>query len=176
AVLNLALPVLYLHPLYWWLKGRVRIAAELVADDWAARFTGKEAYALEMIALARSCGRVPLPLAGAAGLFTSSSQFYRRMQMLLAREAPLATRPAAKWRWSVFSVVALVVALLTAAAGLQPAAGRPAQGNESAATPADSKAGDDALPAGEGSRTSGRRVPALVDLPLVGRLFEIPDE
>ena len=32
AMLNLALPVLYLHPLYWWLRGRVRMAAELIAD------------------------------------------------------------------------------------------------------------------------------------------------
>src|SRR5262249_18126304 len=121
-MLNAALPVLYFHPLYWWLKSQVRMAAELVADDWAGRLTGKEAYAVELISLARSSARVPLPLAGAAGLFTSGSQFYRRMQMLLAREAPLATKPAAKWRWSVLTIVLLASGFLAAAAGLQPAA------------------------------------------------------
>ena len=173
AVLNLALPVLYAHPLYWWLKGQVRMAAELIADDWAARFTGKEAYASELIALAKSCGRVPLPIAGAAGLFTSSSQFFRRMQMLLQREQPLATRPAAKWRWSVVSIMGLAVGLAVAVAGLQPASGRPADETSAAAKAPNGNGRDSDSAVADSSEKIDKRIPVLADLPLLGRLFAI---
>lgn len=175
AVLNLALPVLYVHPLYWWLKGQVRMAAELIADDWAAALTGKEAYATELVALARSSGRLPLPIAGAAGLFTSSSQFYRRMQMLLAREKPLATSPAAKWRWSVVSIVGLAVGLVAATAGLEPASGRPSDEADLAAGSAEATADDSDAATNADAPQSGKRVPVLADLPLLGRLFAAGD-
>ena len=50
---ELAFPLLFFHPLYWWLRAEVRMAAELVADDWAAGQTGKEVYVAELVALAR---------------------------------------------------------------------------------------------------------------------------
>ncbi|MFQ5504368.1 MAG: M56 family metallopeptidase, partial [Planctomycetota bacterium] len=35
-LLAFARPFLWVHPLYWWLEGRIRLASELLADDWAA--------------------------------------------------------------------------------------------------------------------------------------------
>jgi beta-lactamase regulating signal transducer with metallopeptidase domain len=52
--LNLAFPLLYFHPLYWWLRYKVRFASELVADDWAAAQSSSEAYATELIALVKA--------------------------------------------------------------------------------------------------------------------------
>ncbi|MBC7855191.1 MAG: M56 family metallopeptidase, partial [Pirellulaceae bacterium] len=93
-----ALPLLYAHPLYWWLRRESQLAAELVADDWAAWQTGKETYVEELVALARCTGTSSLPLVGVTGLFSSPSQFYRRMHMLLAREKPLNTKTSLPWR------------------------------------------------------------------------------
>jgi beta-lactamase regulating signal transducer with metallopeptidase domain len=120
---ELAFPVLFFHPLYWWLRSQVRMAAELVADDWAARQTGKENYVAQLVALARGSGRRRLLLAG-TGVFSSPSQFYRRMQMLLARENPLITRPSKFWRIASMAGFAAAVALGAALAGNRPAAGQ----------------------------------------------------
>ena len=119
-----ALPLLYCHPLYWWLRREGQLAAELVADDWAAAQTGKETYVEELVALARCTGRGDLPLFGVTGLFTSPSMFYRRMHMLLAREKPLSTKTSLAWRLASASALAAAVTLATAVAGVRPAAGQ----------------------------------------------------
>jgi len=98
-----ALPILYAHPLYWWLRRESQLAAELVADDWAAWQTGKETYVEELVALARCTGKSAIPLVGVTGLFSSPSLFYRRMQMLLAREKPLSTKSSLPWRLASLS-------------------------------------------------------------------------
>ncbi|MFN0017859.1 MAG: M56 family metallopeptidase [Pirellulaceae bacterium] len=119
-----ALPLLYFHPLYWWLRRDSQLAAELVADDWAGWQTGKETYVEELVALARCTGTSSLPLVGVTGLFSSPSQFYRRMQMLLAREKPLSTRTSLPWRLASLSALAGAVALAASLAGVRPAAGQ----------------------------------------------------
>jgi len=122
-LLTLAFPLLYVQPLYWWLRSQVRLAAELVADDYAARQLGKEMYALELIALARQASRVGA-LWGVTGVVSSPSQFYRRMQMLLVRETPLALRPSRTWRWMSLCGTGLAIALATALFGTQPVDGQ----------------------------------------------------
>ncbi len=120
---ELAFPLLFFHPLYWWLRSQVRMAAELVADDWAAGQTGKETYVAQLVALARGSGRRRLLMAG-TGLFSSPSQFYRRMQMLLARENPLVTRPSKLWRITSATGLVIAIAITAALAGNRPAAGQ----------------------------------------------------
>ncbi len=122
-----ALPLLYAHPLFWWLRRESQLAAELVADDWAAQQTGKETYVEELVALARCTSTSSLPLIGVTGLFSSPSQFYRRMQMLLAREKPLSTRTSLPWRLASLSALAGSVALAASLAGVRPAAGQTEQ-------------------------------------------------
>lgn len=119
-----ALPLLYAHPLYWWLRRESQLAAELVADDWAAQQTGKETYVEELVALARCTGRSAIPLVGVTGLFSSPSLFYRRMQMLLAREKPLSTKTSLPWRLASLSALAGAVALAASLAGVRPAVGQ----------------------------------------------------
>lgn len=119
-----ALPLLYAHPLYWWLRRESQLAAELVADDWAAWQTGKETYVEELVALAKCTGKSSLPLVGVTGLFSSPSQFYRRMHMLLAREKPLSTRTSLPWRLASLSALAGAVALAASLAGVRPAIGQ----------------------------------------------------
>jgi beta-lactamase regulating signal transducer with metallopeptidase domain len=120
----IALPLLYAHPLFWWLRRESQLAAELVADDWAAWQTGKETYVEELVALARCTGKSSLPLVSVTGLFSSPSLFYRRMQMLLAREKPLSTKTSLPWRLASLSALAGAVVLAASLAGVRPVAGQ----------------------------------------------------
>lgn len=95
---NLALPVLWFHPLYWWLRRQTEFAAELLADDRAAAHTSRTAYATDLIRLARAHRHSGSASLGYAGLFLSRTQFYRRMNMLMHRTAPLSPRCSRKWR------------------------------------------------------------------------------
>lgn len=131
-LLNLAFPLLYAHPLYWWLRRAVRMAGELLADDWAAQQTGKESYVEQLVALAKSTrGRVPL--VPATSVLSCRSEFYRRMAMLLARPYPLATTTKSV-RAKYLTALATIVAVATFGAGVHTA---PAQeGDEKAPSPA----------------------------------------
>lgn len=109
---NLGLPWLYFHPLYWWLRAAAQNAREAIADDWAARHSSSETYAAHLIGLAReAASRSPRYWVALAAI-GSSSQFYRRMTMLLARENPVATRCSRRWR-----VASLVCAALSVGGG-----------------------------------------------------------
>jgi beta-lactamase regulating signal transducer with metallopeptidase domain len=80
----IALPVLWSHPLFWWLQRHWRFAAERMADELAAT-TGRVAYARALLDYAERHAAVPAPLAPMSILW-STSDFYRRMTMLLQRE------------------------------------------------------------------------------------------
>jgi beta-lactamase regulating signal transducer with metallopeptidase domain len=128
---NVAFPLLYFHPLYWWIRSRAYLAAELVADDWAAGRTAKESYVEALIALAKGGGRAPFAYLGSPQIFGSRSQFYRRMQMLLDRKARLARRCSPRWRVIYPAGCLVAVAVTAGAVGMRPAQ---AQSGE-AATP-----------------------------------------
>ncbi len=113
----LAFPLLLLHPLYWWLRQQVRLSAELLADDWAARQTGPEVYVAQLVALARGTSLRRLSLVFGTGVLTNPSQFYRRMKMLLAREKPLSSRLSMFWRLTSAAAAVAAVVLAAALAG-----------------------------------------------------------
>ena len=114
---ELAFPLLLLHPLYWWLRQQVRLSAELLADDWAARHTGREVYVAQLVALARGTSLRRLSLVFGTGVLTNPSQFYRRMKMLLAREKPLSSRLSMFWRLTSAASAVAAVVLAAALAG-----------------------------------------------------------
>ncbi len=98
ALFNLAMPLLYFHPLYWVLRSRTSLAREMVADDIAASSTSRAAYAADLLELARArSGYRPAPLA-AIGIFRSPSHFYRRMHMLMQRNIRLENRCSLVWK------------------------------------------------------------------------------
>ena len=43
-VLNLAMPFLYFHPFYWWIRSQVTFCRELIADDQSCEPRTKAAY------------------------------------------------------------------------------------------------------------------------------------
>ena len=127
---NLALPALWFHPLYWWLRAQASLSRELVADDWAAGFDGKAAYVAELVSLARSrlggagevaTGLVAAGPAGAIGIFGRGSDFFRRMRMLLQNDGRLAVRCSRIWRVGVAAAAAVAVTLGAGLVGVGPA-------------------------------------------------------
>jgi len=118
----LALPVFYFHPLFWWLQSRARLSAELIADDCAARKTGREAYARRLIDLsARDPGRPSVP-ACATPLFTSKSMLSRRIEMLIQQHNPFENRCTPLRRTFQIVAAASVLVLSAGLFGARPAA------------------------------------------------------
>lgn len=106
---NVAFPLLYFHPLYWWLRHTAEMSAELIADDVAARSSSPEMYAEQLIALAREHGRSLVPGMGTLQILGSHTRFYRRMNMLIRRREQLDTRCPRSWGQG--SLVLFVIAL-----------------------------------------------------------------
>jgi beta-lactamase regulating signal transducer with metallopeptidase domain len=177
----LALPLLYGHPLYCWLRAQVRLAAELLADDRAAQQAGKLAYVEQLVALAKSSRADVMPLAGAVALYSSSSQFYRRMQMLISRTSSSLVAPSARWRFSSLMVMAAVIVAAAAVAGVGPAAAQQkAASGDAAVAPLPPATAQTTQPPGEIPIQPGKPVvepdQPLTRLPIVGRLFAVADQ
>lgn len=107
---NMALPLLCLHPLYWWICRRIRLDSELLADDAAAQAQGVFLYAGHMIELARRCRTAGSLWPAAAGMLGTRTQFYRRMKMLMHRKQPLPSGPTGRW-WAAALLGALAAVL-----------------------------------------------------------------
>jgi len=118
---SLACPLLYCHPFYWWVRGEVQFARELVADDWAARFGAKESYVEELVHLMKSRPLlVPSSMGVLGGYFYFRSQFFRRMTMLIRREEPLVTKPSKRWRIVAFSGFGAFLSAMVLSVGVPP--------------------------------------------------------
>lgn len=118
-IFNVALPLLCLHPLYWWIRNRTYLAAELLADDWAAQHSSCTTYAGELIALVKEQGRRGMAHVGTVGIFSSPTQFYRRMEMLVKRKTPLVTYCSRRWRFLTAMAVILTVSMLSGVMGVR---------------------------------------------------------
>jgi beta-lactamase regulating signal transducer with metallopeptidase domain len=125
---HLALPIWFFHPLYWYLRSAAQMSRELIADDCAARQSSPEAYVRQLIALVRetSPGHAP---AAASAIFTSRTQFYRRMTMLIRRESPLATQCTLAWRSAAWAAMLVVVSAASWTLGVEPIAAQSAPNN-----------------------------------------------
>ena len=117
----MALPLLYFNPLYWWLRAQVRLASELLADDWAAARGEKREYARQLIRFAEDAGSLAAAPAGVHSVLRSPSEFYRRLEMLMSREDTLDNRCTTKR--SLVQVGIAFVIVITGAAffGARPA-------------------------------------------------------
>lgn len=115
-----ALPLLFFHPLFWFLRREARLSAELIADDWAARQSDRAQYARELIALSATNHSGPAGLLPAMPVIASKNQFYRRMTMLLQRDDDLATSCTPLRRRLQLSLAGLFVATAASLWGVEP--------------------------------------------------------
>ena len=117
---NAAFPLLNFHPLYWVIRRRTFMAAELIADDRAAAQTSRASYTQQLIALVRASGRVRIGHLGAMPVFESRTRFSRRMEMLMRREncLPYRCTPSRRAVYAVLFV--MVVAVSGSLLGIAP--------------------------------------------------------
>jgi beta-lactamase regulating signal transducer with metallopeptidase domain len=142
AVLGLALAgaVYFPLPWAWWLRRRVRLDQEFLADaDAAAACGDRAAYASMLLEMSR--GRsVPMGAAAAGG---SPSELYRRVDMLL--NASRSVETAVPRRWSLLSAGGLTAVAAVAAGlglGTPPSAARADEGKPAVKKDAPADKGD----------------------------------
>ena len=102
------MPVLFAHPVYWWLRRRTREDQELLAD--AAAADGRVDYAEALLAWARQTPDRPrLAAAGSLALWERPSQLKRRIVMLLDRDFRVEPTCPRLWGLGVRAATALAV-------------------------------------------------------------------
>ncbi len=136
ALSGLLMPVLFAHPVYWWLRRRTREDQELLAD--AAAADGRGDYAEALLAWARQTPDRPrLAAAGSLALWERPSQLKRRILMLLDRDFRLEPTCPRRWGLGVRGAMALSVLALSvltfrpAAVAVGADSPRPQAGRES---------------------------------------------
>jgi len=145
-VLNLAFPLLWLHPLYYWLRVQTLLAAELLADDQAAGQSTRTSYAEQLVALVRESRALPSPSFGVLRTFHFPSRFYRRMDMLLRRETSLPIRCSAPARYVGLTVFFIAVGILSCLLGVEPLQADPADDEPAAEAAEETAASNDETP------------------------------
>jgi BlaR1 peptidase M56 len=112
ALSRLLMPVLFAHPVYWWLRWRTRDDQELLADANAAN--GRVDYAEALLSWARATPVRPrLAVAGSLALWERRSQLKRRIVMLLDRNFRVEFDSPRWWRLSVRTGTVLAVLALS---------------------------------------------------------------
>ncbi len=106
AVMNFAMPLLYLNPFYWMLRRSAILASEHIADAQAALASSVDAYSTGMIVLARSLNR-PRMAFSVTG-WTNHSALTKRVEWLLDDREET---PFCNWRWTS-TTIGLSVCLL----------------------------------------------------------------
>ncbi len=133
ALFALLFPLCFWQPMFWWLRARVRFCAELLADDAAAQASSVRGYVRELLTLAEA-GDARVAHAGALSVFHRPSEFYERIQMLLAREVPLSRSVSLRRRLAsavgAITLVALTASLCGVATAQAPPEGEAAQTTE----------------------------------------------
>jgi beta-lactamase regulating signal transducer with metallopeptidase domain/protocatechuate 3,4-dioxygenase beta subunit len=115
----------FYQPLFWWLRGQLRLCQDFVADAHAARqCSQREDYAEYLVRMTRSIVAIP---AAALGISDHRSNLYRRVTMLLAPREPVRDRCGITW--SLATAIA-AVAFLTIATGLRLDAGPLREGSD----------------------------------------------
>ncbi len=119
------LPLLFAHPLYWWLRGRIRQDQEALADAAAVGHGSAVDYAATLLAWFRLGNERHSAVALAFG--GRPSQLKRRIAMLLNPDWPVETHCPGRLRWSITALAAVGVLTLSVLT-LRP--GAPAEADE----------------------------------------------
>jgi protocatechuate 3,4-dioxygenase beta subunit len=102
------LTVLFAHPLYWWLRRRIRDDQEAVADALAAQ-ENRNDYAEELLHWVRlTVNLSAVHAAAAAGIWESSSQLTRRIAMLLDETFRVQTAASRRWKYRASALLLLL--------------------------------------------------------------------
>ncbi|MGD9633008.1 MAG: M56 family metallopeptidase [Pirellulales bacterium] len=112
AASRLLLVALWAQPLYWWLRRRMRLDQETLADAAAAEVAGRQVYAEQLVAWARDVVPRRQLLPASVGLWEGTSQLRRRVVVLLDERFTVLRS------WSLFARSAVLMTAGVAALGL----------------------------------------------------------
>jgi beta-lactamase regulating signal transducer with metallopeptidase domain len=110
--LRLLLPLLFGHPLYWWLRHCVRLDQELIADAAAAR-GDRFQYAQALLKWSQAAASRTSAFAGAVALWERPSLLARRIVVLLDRDSRVDVNCPMRWRWVIQGGTAAIVLALS---------------------------------------------------------------
>ena len=144
ALFNLAMVLLYFHPLYWWLRSRTFLARELVADAQAAAASDRLAYASDLLALANSCRAPRHRTMAAVGMFIFTSNLSRRIAMLAQPRQTWQTRCSPRWYFGTLVTSAAGIIVMSLFLGVRPALAQTAQETSQEAKKSELTAREDA--------------------------------
>jgi hypothetical protein len=140
ALERLLLPLLAVHPLFWWLRRSTRLDQELLADAAAAGEQPVE-YAEALVAWAKAPASFNSGLAALA-MWERPSNLSRRVHMILSNK-----RPGGSWLWRFCGSLA-AIAVVCAGAALSTLSVRAIETDDGAAdepAPAEARGKDDAI-------------------------------
>ena len=113
ALSRLLMPILFAHPAYWWLRGRIRDDQEILADA-AAATDGRVDYASVLLSWAQTGSARPgLAVAGSLALWERPSQLKKRIVMLLDRDFRVELTCPQWWRFTVRAAILVSVLSLS---------------------------------------------------------------
>ena len=159
------LAILFAHPLYWWLRRKIRDDQELVADAMAAGESRPD-YAEELLGWARlTTGLSPVRASAAVGLWEGPSQLTRRIATLLDETFCVQTAASRRWKYQAIGLLALL-GLAGSLLTFQPARSAAQSAAPPIAATAHRKRSRTNLPTSRPQRRSIRRL----DLPRPSRL------
>src|SRR4051812_22009752 len=99
ALMRVLLVALWAHPLFWFMRRRLRLDQEALADAAAAEVAGRQAYAEQLVAWAREASRRPvMQLSSAVGLWEGPSQLRQRITILLNEQLTVLRESTRPWR------------------------------------------------------------------------------
>ncbi len=105
AASRMLLPVLFAHPLFAWLRSRIRADQEILADAVAASGPGRIAYAEALLDWARAGGnRARHGLAPSLGLGGRSGLLRKRITQLLDRDFGVESTCPPRWRLRISGI------------------------------------------------------------------------
>ncbi len=120
AVSRALLILLWPQPLYWFLRRRMRLDQESLADAAAAELTSRQQYAEQLVAWARNARPGPtLHLSSAVGLWERPSQLRQRIAILLNDRITILRNCSRRWRLAA-ALTSVAAAITLSMVTLQP--------------------------------------------------------
>ncbi len=113
-------PLLSAHPVYWWLRRRIRQDQEFLADAAAASLIGPADYAAQLVAWARDLAGVRrIVVSNAVGIWERPSGFALRISTILNQADAITLHCSGRVRAAVVAVLA-VLSLIAASVSVRP--------------------------------------------------------
>lgn len=118
--------LLWAQPLFWFMRRRMRLDQEALADAAAAEFTSRERYAEQLVAWARDVAARPaVRLSSAVGLWEGPSQLRQRIALLIDERFTVLRNCPRRWQLAAVAACALIAVGLSLVT-FEPARSEPA--------------------------------------------------